>query len=357
MTRLSVALVTLSAFLTVTVAVRADAIDDLVRDEMKRQKIPGLSLAVVHRGKVVKAAGYGVANLEHDVPAKRETVFQSGSVGKMFTSALIMQLVEDGKLKLDEPVGTYLPDAPESWRGVTVRHLLTHTGGIKEYTAAVNLQQDYTEDQLLRKAFEFKPRFKPGEKWEYSNTGYAVLGILASKVGGKFYGDQLKERVFDPLGMRTARIISEADVVPNRAAGYRLAKGVWKNQGWVAPTLNTTGDGALYLTVDDFIKWDAALGTDKLLKKASWEQIWTPAKLNDGKEAGYGFGWSLGERNGHQRTHHGGAWQGFTSYFDRYPDDQLTVVVLTNLAAPLANPGRIAVGVAELQVPDLKEKR
>lgn len=343
------------ALLLAAATVRADAVDDLVRDAMTKQKIPGLTLAVVHHGKVVKAQGYGKANVEHDVPAKRETVYQSGSVGKMFTSAAVMLLVEDGKLKLDEPVGTYLPGAPETWKGITVRHLLTHTGGVREYTSAINLQQDYTEDQLLKTAFEFKPRFKPGEKWEYSNTGYAVLGVLVSKVGGKFYGDQLKERVFDPLGMKTARIISEADIVPNRAAGYRLAKGELKNQVWVAPSVNTTADGALYLTVDDFTRWDAALGTDKPLKKASWDQIWTPAKLADGKETGYGFGWSLGERNGHKRTHHGGAWQGFTTYFDRYPDDKLTVVVLTNLAG--CNPGRIAADVATVYVPELAGKK
>jgi CubicO group peptidase (beta-lactamase class C family) len=347
------ALVTLIA----AVAVRADAIDDLVQAEIKRQKIPGAAVAVIHHGKVTKAAGYGLANLEHAVPVKRETVFQSGSVGKMFTAAAVMLLVEDGKLTLDDPVGKHLPDAPESWQGVTVRHLLTHTAGINDFYLLMNLQQNYTEDQLLKKAFAATPKPKPGEKWAYSNTGYVTLGVLVSKLSGKFYGDLLKERVFDPLGMKTARVISEADVIPNRAAGYRLAKGEWKNQEWVSPTLNTTADGALYLTLDDYIKWDAALGTDGVLKKASWEQMWTPAKLADGKETGYGFGWMLGSVNGHKRTHHGGAWQGFTTYFDRYPDDRLTVVVLTNLAAPASNPGKIAAAVAAAVVPELAAKK
>lgn len=351
------ALLTVVALLLAAGGVRADAIDDLVQAEIKRQKIPGAAVAVVHQGKVVKAAGYGFANLEHQVPVKRETVFQSGSVGKMFTAAAVMLLVEDGKLTLDDPVGRHLPGAPAAWTGVTVRHLLTHTGGIREYTSVLDLRKDHTEDQLLAKAFAFKTAFDPGAKWQYSNTGYAVLGVLVSKVSGRFYGDLLAERVFRPLDMKTARIISEADVIPNRAAGYRLAKGEWKNQEWVAPKVNTTGDGSLYLTLDDYIRWDAALGTDGVLKKASWEQIWTPAKLADGKDTGYGFGWQLGSVNGHRRTHHGGAWQGFTTYFDRYPDDRLTVVVLTNLAAPASNPGKIASAVAAVPVPELAAKK
>jgi CubicO group peptidase (beta-lactamase class C family) len=351
-------LVTL-ALLAIPYPARADAVDDFVRNEMKQQKVPGLTLAVVRNGEVVKAEGYGLANVEHQVPARQETVYQSGSVGKQFTAAAVLLLVEDGKLQLDDPVSNYLPDAPESWKGVTVRHLLTHTGGIKEYTSVLNLRVDYTEDELLQKAFSFPVEFAPGEKWKYSNTGYAVLGILVSKVAGKFYGDVLQERVFVPLGMKTARIISEPDIIPNRAAGYHFVKGELKNQEWVAPRLNTTGDGSLYLTVDDFIKWDAALYTEKVLKKTSLDQMWTPARTNDGKATEYGFGWALGMVNGHKRIHHGGAWQGFTSYIDRYVDDKLTVIVLTNLAPgrPGGNPGKIAAGVAALYEPELASKK
>jgi CubicO group peptidase (beta-lactamase class C family) len=331
----------------------ADAVDDLVRAAMKRQKVPGLTLAVVKDGKVVKAQGYGLANVEHQVPAKRETVYQSGSVGKMFTAAAVLLLVEDGKLTLDDSVRKHLPDAPESWQGVTVRHLLTHTAGIRNFTLAVNLQRDYTDEELLKKAFDATAKPTPGEKWAYSNTGYATLGILVTKVGGKFYGDLLKERVFAPLKMSTARIISEEDIVPNRAAGYRLLNNEVKNQAWVSPSMNRTADGSLYLTVDDLVKWDAALGKDGLLKESSWKEIWTPATLKDSKTVDYGMGWQVTARNGHRRQHHGGAWQGFTTYFDRYPDDKLTVIVLCNLSAPAGKPGEIAAAVAAEYVPDL----
>ncbi len=344
--------------LVLSPSLRADAVDEYVRAEMKRQKVPGLSLAVVHGGKVVKALGYGLANVEHGVPARRETVYQSGSVGKMFTAAAVMLLVQDGKLKLDDPIGKHLGGAPASWKAVTVRHLLNHTAGVKEYTRSLDLRVDYSEGQLLKKAFEFPIEFAPGTKWKYSNTGYAVLGILASRVAGRFYGDFLKERLFTPLGMKTARIISEADIIPHRAAGYRLVKGELKNQEWVSPTFNSTGDGSLYLTVDDLVRWDAGLDEKKVLTAKSLQEIWTPAKTADGKSTGYGFGWAVDEVNGHRRHSHGGAWQGFTTYFARYPDDRLTVIVLTNLAPGRqgSNPGKIAAEVVARYVPALAVK-
>jgi CubicO group peptidase (beta-lactamase class C family) len=335
----------------------ADPIDDFIRAEMKKQLVPGVAVAVIKDGKVVKAEGYGLANIEHQVPVKRETVFQSGSVGKQFTSMAAMLLVEDAKMKLDDPVSKHLPETPEAWKDITVRHLLTHTAGIKEYTGSLDLRKDYTEDELLKAAYKYPLDFQPGEKWRYSNTGYAVLGILISKVAGKFYGDFLKERVFTPLGMKTARIINEADIIPNRAAGYRSVNNEWKNQSWVSPTMNTTADGSLYLTLDDLIQWDAALTAGKLLKKESYDTMWTPVKTKDGKDQSYGFGWMLGTVNGHKRIHHGGAWQGFTSYIDRYPDDKLTVIVLTNMAAPRARPERFASGVAALTIPELAPKK
>ena len=181
--------------------------------------------------------------------------------------------------------------------------------------------------------------------------GYVLLGILIHKVSGEFYGDYLQARVFRPLGMSTARIISEADIVPNRAAGYRLVKGEVKNQEWVSPSLNTTADGALYFTVYDLAKWDAALYTEKLLKRSSLDQMWTPVKLNDGKTFPYGFGWSLNQVRGHQIIEHGGAWQGFKSHIARYVDDKLTIVVFANLSQ--ANPGRIAHGIAAIYNPEL----
>jgi CubicO group peptidase (beta-lactamase class C family) len=178
-----------------------------------------------------------------------------------------------------------------------------------------------------------------------------MLGILIHRVSGKFYGDFLQERVFKPLKMTTARVISEADIIPNRAAGYRLVDGQLKNQNWVSPLLNTTADGALYLNVYDMAKWDAALYTEKILKRSSLEKMWTPVRLNNGQAHLYGFGWTLGDVRGHGYVQHGGAWQGFKAQIIRYIKDKLTVVLFANLAR--ANQLKLAQGVAALLNPEL----
>jgi CubicO group peptidase (beta-lactamase class C family) len=329
-------------------------IDEFVRTEMQAQQIPGLSLAVIKNGEIVIAKGYGLANVEHQVPAKPETIFQSGSMGKQFTATAVMMLVEDGKLSIEDKITKYFPDGPEAWRNITIRHLLTHTSGMTDYPQDFDMRRDYTEDELLQRMKPIPLAFQPGDKWSYSNLGYVLLGILIHKVSGKFYGDFLQERVFKPLGMTTAQVISEADIVPNRAAGYRIANGQLKNQDWVSPTLNTTADGALYLTVYDMAKWDAALYTEKLLKRATLEQMWTPVKLNDGKTQPYGFGWGLGEVRGHRFVAHGGAWQGFKSHIVRYVNDKLTIVVFANQAR--ANPAKFTQGVAAIINPELGAK-
>ena len=322
------------------------AIDDYVKAEMAKQKIPGFALAIVKNGEIVLTKGYGLSNVEHQVPVKPETIFQSGSVGKQFTATAIMMLVQEGKVKLDEKISTYLGEVPEAWKEMTVRHLLTHTSGMTDYPDDFDFRRDYTEDELLKRAQAIQPAFKPGEKWQYSNIAYLTLGILIHKVTGQFYGDFLQDRVFKPLGMTSTRIISEADIIPNRAAGYRIEKDQLKNQNWVSPTLNTTADGALYFNVLDMAKWDAALYGETLLKQTSLQQMWTRVTLNNKKTSDYGFGWGVTQINGHRLIEHGGAWQGFTTYIGRYIDDKVTVIALDNLAG--ANPGKIARHVAAL---------
>jgi CubicO group peptidase (beta-lactamase class C family) len=307
-------------------------VDELVSREMRSQHIPGISLAVMTNGHIALAKGYGLANVEDQVPAKPETVFQSGSVGKQFTATAVMMLVESEKIHLDDAIGKYLTDVPESWGKIKVRHLLTHTSGLGDYPPDFDFQRNYTEDELLARLTKVPLSFQPGEQWRYSNVGYVTLGILVSKVTGRFYGEFLQERIFKPLDMNTARIINEADIVTNRAAGYQLLKGELKNQGWVSPTMNSTADGSLYLTVYDMAKWDAALYTERLLKRSSLDQMWTPVKLNNGKTHGYGFGWALEEVPNHRLIHHNGAWQGFHCAIYRYVDDKLTVVAFDNLA-------------------------
>ena len=324
------------------------AVSDYVKAEMQRQHIPGLSLLVIHDGKTVLAEGFGLANVELQVAVKPETVFQSGSMGKQFTATAVMMLVEEGKVGLDDPLTRYFPEAPAAWKEVTVRELLSHTGGFGDYPKDFDLQKDVKEEDELKTFEQIPLAFTPGTKWEYSNLGYMTLGVLIHRVTGEFYGDFLQRRIFKPLDMQTTRIISEADIVPNRAAGYRLVKGELKNQEWVAPTINTTADGSLYFSILDLAKWDAALYTEKLLKRSSLELMWTPVKLKNGQvnKGNYGFGWVIVQRHGHRCITHDGAWQGFETTIDRYVDDQLTVVALDNLSE--SQPSKIAEHVAEL---------
>ncbi|MGI9064811.1 MAG: serine hydrolase domain-containing protein [Pyrinomonadaceae bacterium] len=285
---------------------RLSQIDSYIKGEMRRQQIPGVALAVVRNGKIALVKSYGLSNVEHQVPVKPETVFQSGSMGKQFTATAVMILVDEGKLALDDKISKYFTDAPEGWKNITVRHLLTHTSGMGEYPPDLDLRRDLTEDEYLALIKSVPLSFATGAKWDYSNLGYVTLGMLIRKVTGKFYGDFLAERIFRPIGMTTARVISEADIVPNRADGYRLVKGELKNQEWVSPSTNTTADGSLYFTILDLAKWDAALYTQKLLKQTSLAQMWKPVRLNDGKTKGYGLGWHTDVIHGHRVIFHGG---------------------------------------------------
>ena len=305
-------------------------IDAFVKHEMLAHQIPGVSLAVLRRGKVTLLKSYGLANVEHQVPVTPSTIFQSGSMGKQFTAAAVMILAQENKLSLDDKISKYFPDSPPAWKEITIYHLLTHTSGMGDYPSEIDLRRDYTEDELFESFKKAPLDFVPGSSWNYSNTGYATLGFLIRKVTGKYFGDFLQERVFKPLGMSTARIISEADIVPNRAAGYRLVNGQLKNQAWVSPSMNSTADGSLYFSILDLAKWDAALYSNQPLTALSRERIWTPAKLADGTTREYGFGWHLAALHGRRLAFHGGAWQGFKTFIVRFLDTELTIIFLAN---------------------------
>jgi D-alanyl-D-alanine carboxypeptidase len=305
---------------------------------------------VLKDGKVIKEKGYGTANLEHSVPVTPQTVFQSGSIGKTFTAALILLLEQDGKLRLDDPISRHLPNTPAAWAKITIRHLLTHTSGLGDPYEIIDFRKDYTDEELIALEATVPVRSAPGEKWAYSNMGFHLLGFIANRAGGKFYGDQLHERIFAPLCMGT-RVISEADIVPHRAAGYESKKDAYKNQSWVAPKLNTTADGSLYLTARDLAIWDQALYGDKILDARLRAASFTPAKLNDGSDTPYGLGWFVDTVKGRRHISHSGAWQGFRTQLCRYIDDKLTVVVLTNSTTAL--PSKFANMAAAHYVPAL----
>ena len=330
----------------------ADRLDELVEIERGKQKVPGVGVAIVRGGEPLKLQGYGLANVEHRVSVSPETIFQSGSVGKQFTAVAVMLQVEAGTLALDDPIARFFPGAPAAWRRITVRHLLTHTSGIADYGGkSVDYRKDYSDDEFARMAFGLALEFPPGSRYSYSNSGYALLGFIVNKAAGRFYGDVLAERVFAPLGMTTARVMSESAIVPNRAAGYRLVDGALQNQEWVSPQLNTMADGSLYLSLRDLVAWDRGLRAGAVLKPESWNEVYAPVALTSGKTYPYGFGWKLDEVAGQKVRRHGGSWQGFKSDIARFLGSDLTVIVLANLAQ--ARPERFTDALAGAVDPTL----
>ena len=331
-----------------TKVAQADEVDDYIKAEMKKRQIPGLALAVVKNGKLIKAKGYGLANVELNVPVTPDSVFDLASITKQFTATAIMMLVEEGKIGLDDKIGKYLCNAPDTWSGITVRHLLTHTGGLKNAfwpTLGGSGLMDYSTAQSYEAAYKLPVDFPPGERWQYSDQGYFLLGMIIEKASGKRYEEFLRERIFKPLGMTTTAVLAQNRwaVVKNRASGYTLRDGkLARNRRDDQSEL--ASEGGLWSTVKDLAKWDAALYSERILKKSSLDQMWTPVKLNSGFNHNYGFGWSLNDIRGHRIIGHGG---GAGTYIFRLPDDGLTVIVLTNLHMfSGSSPLTIARGVA-----------
>lgn len=331
----------------------ADSINRYIESELARQKIPGASLVILRGDRIELSRGFGWANLELRVPASDSTIYQSGSMGKQFTAAGVVMLAQQGRFQLDDRITRWLPEGAGVWDSISLRHLLTHTSGIAEYTdSTFDYRKDYTEDELVKFAAARPLDFTPGQRWSYSNTGYLLLGVLMHRATGRFYGDLLQGLIFKPLAMRTTRIISQADIVPNRAAGYQLVRNEIKNQEWVSPSLNTTADGSLYFSVKDLAKWAIALNHRRIPSEAGLASAWTPVRLNDGGTYPYGFGWDLGDQRGHPRIGHTGSWQGFKTALYRYPEYDLTIVLLANLAE--AEPGSMVQAIAGIIEPELR---
>lgn len=351
-----------AAFLIAAIAAcapraRADAVDAHIESEMRKHHIPGFALAVVREGRVVKLAAFGKADVELDVAATPRTVFQIQSITKTFTSAAILMLAEQGKLGLDDPVGAHLAGTPETWKDITVRRLLSHTSGIKDFInePTASLRIDVTEEEVLAATAPRPLNFPPGERYAYSNTNYHLLAMIIRKLTGLWYGDFLKERIFAPLGMSDTRIVSLAEIIPGRAAGYHWRDGSFRNGDFVTESVLSYGGGGIVSTAEDMAKWAAAFESETLLKKSTIAQAWTPANLVNGKDAPYGLGWSIDAMNGHRGFGHGGGHvTGFSSYLLVYPDDRLAVVVLANVRG--ARLGRLAQQIAGMYAPALAPK-
>lgn len=314
---------------------QADNVDAFVKEKMSANHIPGLSLVVVRHGKIIHAKGYGLANLELSVPATERSCFLIASVTKTFTASAVMMLNEEGKVALDDAISTYVSNLPDAWKAVTVRQLLNHTSGIKtnlEMPPPCSFTYDclhYTQADVIRETACLPLNFAPGERFEYCNTGYFLLGMLIERVSGKTYEHFLTERIFVPLGMKDTRMMNYSELVPNRASGYSWLGGAFHNSEQMNPIVELSG-GGLMSTVLDLAKWDAALDTHALLKEGTLKEMWTNARLNNGEIVpSYGMGFGLTPYMGHKRMGHTGGIPGFASGLSRFPDDRLTVIVLT----------------------------
>ncbi len=339
------ALVLLMLF-AATVPAQADKTDDFIKAEMQRQNIPGLSLAVIKDGRIIKAEGYGLANIKLKIPARPETVYRIASVSKQFIATGIMLLVQEGQLNLDDPIGKYLEGTPATWKGITIQHLLTHTSGIVREAPGFHSRKVQSDADVIKSAYPLPLQFAPGEKHQYSNLGYFVLAEIIRKVSGRPWTDYLSEKVFKPSGMNTTYPTNTKESVPNHASAYIDNDKLQEvDDNW--PALRPSG--AFLSTVLDMAKWDAVLYTDKILSDSTRRQMWTPVTLNDGTSHPYGFGWQLGEFRGRKLVHHSGGLPGFRAKFARLVNERLTIIVLMNLDD--VDVDSIVYGIAALYLP------
>jgi CubicO group peptidase (beta-lactamase class C family) len=301
--------------------------DQIVRAYIDNKQFMG-SVLVAKAGDILLDKGYGYANLEWRIPNDPDTIFRLGSLTKQFTAASILLLEERGKLKTSDPVSTYLPDAPAAWAKITIFNLLTHTSGIPNFTEFpdyVATEAFATTPAQLVGRFENKPLdFQPGEKWSYSNSNYALLGLLIEKVSGQSYKDFLQQNIFSPLKMTHSGYDSHAAIIPHRASGYTPGPNGPQNAGYIDMTVPFAA-GALYSTTRDLKLWEDALFGGKLLSAASLKKMTTPFL------SGYAMGLGVGQSGGHTVISHNGGIEGFNTYLAYYPDERMTVVVLGNL--------------------------
>lgn len=317
-------------------AEKSSRVDEII-SEMVRAGAPGAAVMVIHDGKVIHKKGYGLANVETRTPIDTNTVFDLASVSKQFTAMAIMMLAERGKLGYDDPLTKFFPEFPAYASKITVRHLLNHTSGLPDYMAAFQKlgKKDFeptSKDAIKMLAEIPEPRFAPGEKWEYSNSGYMVLAQIVGKASGVDFPAFMKKNIFDPLGMKSTLVADESRPrIPSRAISYAPEGEGFKNIDYT-PLIFVYGDGNVNTSIEDMFRWDQALYSEKLVKQATIKQAFTPAKLNSGSATRYGFGWLIADAGGMQVVSHGGAWVGFRTFIARYPSERFTVIVLSNFA-------------------------
>ncbi|MCO6511610.1 MAG: beta-lactamase family protein [Aridibacter famidurans] len=327
----------------------------IVKKAMAENKVPGAAFAVSKNGKIIHSGAFGVADLRHGVPVKEETVFDLASITKQFVSAAILLLEQDGELSIDDPIDKYIDGCPEFCKRVTVRHLLNHTSGVpgidenwemmeKEYGE----RMEYSDDQWLAVFSKGGLVHEPGERWDYSDIGYYVLGLIINKVSGIPSGEFLEKRFFEPLGMKNTYTEDEDRITPNEADGYVFRDGKYlsNRRDWDRATI---GSGGVFSTIGDLVKWDDSLARNRILSKASTEKLFAYSRLNNGADSNYALGWYVNDIFGIRVHYHTGSTG---AEIIRIPEKGLFIVVLSNLDGV----GVGATEIAEALVPELLPK-
>lgn len=325
-------------------------IDNLIQESYEATE-PGVAVIVAQDGRTIFCKGHGMANLELGVPIEPDMVFRIGSVTKQFTAVAILLLVDRGKLSLDDSISKFLPEYPTCDYLITVKHLLTHTSGIKSYTSMpewISLwRKDFTVQELID-FFKNEPMVsEPGKRWAYNNSGYILLGAIIEKVTGQTYEQFIQQTIFEPLGMKQSFYDDPIRVISRRVAGYDKCADGFTNAAYISMT-QPYAAGALASTVSDLALWDAALYTEKLVKLKTLAQAHISHHLLDGSPTAYGFGWMISEYAGHRVVEHSGGIQGFRSHTIRLPDDHVFVAVLSNHGG--TSPQKLAFKIAALVI-------
>jgi CubicO group peptidase (beta-lactamase class C family) len=309
-------------------------IDSAVRATMEARRIPGMQVAVVKYGLVIKKGNYGFSNLEYRVPVTDSTMFSIASMTKAFTCAGILLLMEDGKLGIDDSVGKYLDSLPVSWKNITIRQLMNHTSGLANDWSTGDNNYFYTNksDSAFLSANKSTPlKFQPGSAFSYSD-GPFILGVIIAKVSGDTYPEFMKKRIFSKLGMANTCINDADSIIHNRAAGYILRDSIIVHGRNISAAAQARGDVGVLTTVTDMLKWYAALQDSSLLKQRSIEMMFSPGILNDSSKTAYGLGWFLGPYRDHPLISHEGAFRtGYNSDIIIFPEDHVCIVILSNL--------------------------
>jgi CubicO group peptidase (beta-lactamase class C family) len=326
----------------------SNQVDEYIKQRMQELPIPGLSLAVVKDGKVVKASGYGAANLETGTPAGPETEYRIASISKQFIAAAVLLLVAEGKIGLDDQAVKYLDGTPESWKQISIRQLLTHTSGIARDPADYHPYREQAIREVIQSTYELPLSFQPGEKWLYSNVGYYVLAEVIAKVSGMPWDAFISERIFGPAQMSATQTGTTVGIIRHRASGYQWTNtGVANAENWIA----VRPSSAFLSNVLDLAKWDTFLSSSGFLNDSIRKMMWSPATLSDKTPVGYGFGWYVDAFLGRTRLYHDGQYPGFRSDYERFEDDKLSVIVLAN--SDRVNLQPIAIKIAGIYVPKL----